>query len=169
MIVQSVNTGSDISNNQFDLLMPGGGVGLFDGCTPQYGGIPGAQYGGVSSRSQCDQMPAALKAGCNWRFDWFLNADNPTFNFEQVRCPVELTAITGCVRSDDGSFPPPGNTGGGGSPTTTLQPPPSTTTNPSGASQTHYGQCGGQGWAGPSQCQKPYTCQAQSQWYSQCL
>ncbi|ELR03609.1 hypothetical protein GMDG_06259 [Pseudogymnoascus destructans 20631-21] len=38
----------------------------------------GAQYGGISSRSQCDAFPAALKAGCYWRFDWFQNADNPS-------------------------------------------------------------------------------------------
>lgn len=105
MIVQSTHTGADISNNQFDILSPGGGVGYFDGCTPQYGGIPGARYGGVSSREECDQMPSPLKAGCYWRFDWFKNADNPTFTFQQVRCPSELTAITGCARNDDGSFP----------------------------------------------------------------
>ncbi|KAI9162925.1 putative endoglucanase type K-like protein [Paramyrothecium foliicola] len=105
MIVQSTNTGGDISNNHFDILMPGGGVGLFDGCTPQYGSIPGAQYGGVSSRAECEQMPQSLKAGCQWRFDWFQNADNPNFQFEQVQCPSQITAISGCKRSDDGSFP----------------------------------------------------------------
>ncbi|KAL6860767.1 hypothetical protein ACO1O0_004801 [Amphichorda felina] len=105
MIVQSTNTGGDISNNQFDILMPGGGVGLFDGCTPQYGGIPGAQYGGVSSRDECDSMPEALKDGCYWRFDWFAGSDNPNFDFKQVQCPSEIIAISGCKRSDDGSFP----------------------------------------------------------------
>lgn len=106
MIVQSTNTGSDISNNQFDLLMPGGGVGIFNGCASQYpGGVPGAQYGGVSSRAECDQMPQALKAGCQWRFDWFKNADNPTFSFAQVQCPAALLAVSGCKRADDSSFP----------------------------------------------------------------
>lgn len=105
MVVQSSNTGGDISNNQFDLMIPGGGVGLFDGCKTQFGGIPGAQYGGVSSRSECDQMPEKLKAGCFWRFDWFKNADNPNFTFEQVKCPTALTSISGCVRNDDGNFP----------------------------------------------------------------
>lgn len=106
MVVQSTNTGSDISNNQFDILIPGGGVGIYDGCKIQYGtSLPGAVYGGVSKREECDQMPAALVAGCQWRFDWFLNADNPTFEFQQVQCPAELTAISGCKRSDDASFP----------------------------------------------------------------
>ncbi|KAL2205562.1 glycoside hydrolase [Sarocladium strictum] len=105
MVVQSTNTGGDLGSNHFDILMPGGGVGLFDGCTPQFGGIPGAQYGGVSSRSECDSMPANLKAGCQWRFDWFQNADNPDVSFKQVRCPSELTSISGCTRNDDGNFP----------------------------------------------------------------
>lgn len=108
MIVQTTNTGGDLGQNHFDILIPGGGVGLFDGCTPQYGRpLPGKQYGGVSSRSECDSssMPQALKAGCQWRFDWFKGADNPDMTFEQVKCPTQLTGISGCTRSDDGSSP----------------------------------------------------------------
>ena len=108
MIVQTTNTGGDLGQNHFDILMPGGGVGLFDGCTAQYGQpLPGQQYGGVSSRSECDSssMPQALKAGCQWRFDWFKGADNPDMTFEQVKCPSQLTGVSGCTRNDDGSFP----------------------------------------------------------------
>lgn len=105
MVVQSSNTGGDLGNNHFDIQIPGGGVGLFDGCTPEFGGIPGQQYGGVSSRDECNGMPELLKDGCFWRFDWFENADNPDFTFEQVQCPSELTSISGCVRDDDSSFP----------------------------------------------------------------
>ncbi|TFK75440.1 hypothetical protein BDN72DRAFT_885876 [Pluteus cervinus] len=32
-----------------------------------------------------------------------------------------------------------------------------------------YGQCGGQGWAGPTTCVSGYTCTFSNQWYSQCL
>ncbi|KAH7362372.1 Alpha/Beta hydrolase protein [Plectosphaerella cucumerina] len=32
-----------------------------------------------------------------------------------------------------------------------------------------WGQCGGQGWSGPTTCVSGATCQAQNQWYSQCL
>ncbi|EJP70787.1 K-family cellulase [Beauveria bassiana ARSEF 2860] len=107
MIVQSINTGGDLSSNHFDLLIPGGGVGLFNGCTSQYGGnFPGARYGGVSSRAECDKLPQAIIAGCRWRFDWFKNADNPTFSFAQVQCPRGLLAVSGCKRDDDGLFPP---------------------------------------------------------------
>ncbi|KAI1274217.1 glycoside hydrolase family 45 protein [Xylaria sp. FL0933] len=108
MIVQSTNTGGDLGSNQFDILMPGGGVGIFDGCKSEFGqSLPGAQYGGVSSRADCDSasMPEALRAGCYWRFDWFQNADNPGVTFTQVQCPSQLTAISGCKRDDDGSFP----------------------------------------------------------------
>jgi hypothetical protein len=33
----------------------------------------------------------------------------------------------------------------------------------------HRGQCGGIGWAGPTQCVSPYTCKVGNPWYSQCL
>ncbi|KAF4616683.1 hypothetical protein D9613_008812 [Agrocybe pediades] len=53
-------------------------------------------------------------------------------------------------------------------PTTTTAP---TTTAPaSGAVQTKYGQCGGNGWTGPTVCASGSTCKAVSTpWYSQCL
>ena len=102
MIVQATNTGGDLGNNHFDLQMPGGGVGIFDGCTAEFGALPqgwGAQYGGISSRSQCDSFPTKLKAGCYWRFDWFKNADNPDVSFRSVACPSALTDKTGCKRN----------------------------------------------------------------------
>lgn len=84
--------------------MPGGGFGLFNGCSDQWG-VPsadwGAQYGGVPSRSSCDKLPDALKAGCQFRFDWFGQSDNPTVTFKQVACPAAITAKSGCVRAKD--------------------------------------------------------------------
>jgi hypothetical protein len=32
-----------------------------------------------------------------------------------------------------------------------------------------WGQCGGQGWSGPTTCASGSTCVAQNQWYSQCI
>ncbi|KAL4893494.1 concanavalin A-like lectin/glucanase domain-containing protein [Aspergillus ambiguus] len=52
---------------------------------------------------------------------------------------------------------------------TTTSKTASTTTTASAATQTHWGQCGGQGWTGPTSCASPYTCQKQNDWYSQCL
>lgn len=110
MIVQATNTGGDLGSNQFDISVssaslfpppyegrtntkkkqiPGGGVGIFNGCTAEWGapsGGWGAQYGGISTNT-CSTFPAALQAGCNWRFDWFMGADNPTVDFTQVACP----------------------------------------------------------------------------------
>jgi hypothetical protein len=108
MIVQATNTGGDLAGNQFDLSIPGGGVGIFNGCTDEWGAPSagwGAQYGGISSRSSCDSFPEALKAGCYWRYDWFMGADNPGVTFTQVACPAALTANTGCARADDSSAP----------------------------------------------------------------
>ncbi|CAF1381388.1 unnamed protein product, partial [Rotaria sordida] len=100
LIVQVTNTGGDLGNNHFDLQMPGGGVGLFDGCSRQFPGSYswGQTYGGVSQRSDCANLPTAIQAGCYWRFDWFMNADNPTISFKQVPCPSELIAKTQCSR-----------------------------------------------------------------------
>jgi hypothetical protein len=101
MVVQVVNTGGDLGANHFDLLIPGGGVGIFNACQSQWGAPAdgwGARYGGVVSRDQCNTLPAQLRPGCQWRFDWFLNADNPSVSFKQVTCPSAITNKTGCIR-----------------------------------------------------------------------
>ncbi|TVY46961.1 putative endoglucanase type K [Lachnellula occidentalis] len=105
MVVQATNTGGDLGANQFDIAMPGGGFGIFNGCTAEWGTPStgwGQQYGGISARSDCDAFPDKLKAACYWRFDWFGNSDNPGVTFEQVACPAALTAKSGCVRASDG-------------------------------------------------------------------
>ncbi|TGO33806.1 hypothetical protein BHYA_0226g00130 [Botrytis hyacinthi] len=116
MIVQATNTGGDLGSNQFDLAIPGGGVGIFNGCTTEFGAPSsgwGAQYGGVSAVSSCSTFPAALQPGCNFRFNWFESADNPTVDFKQVECPAALTKSTGCKRADDSSMPAPDASGSG--------------------------------------------------------
>jgi Glycosyl hydrolase family 45/Fungal cellulose binding domain len=160
------------------MQIPGGGFGIFNGCTQEFGTPStgwGAQYGGVASRSQCGAFPAALKDGCYWRFDWFQGADNPGVTFKQVSCPAEITAKTGCVRADDSSMGKSSgsgsNSGGGKQTTTTSAAPAATTTTSSanGAAQAKYGQCGGIGWAGPTACVAGTTCRYGNDWYSQCL
>jgi hypothetical protein len=37
-----------------------------------------------------------------------------------------------------------------------------------GTTAAEYGQCGGQGWTGPSVCAAPYTCHVLNAYYSQC-
>jgi len=102
MVVQAVNTGGDLGSNHFDIAIPGGGVGIFNACTNQYGAPStgwGQQYGGVASRSACDALPAAIRDGCYWRFDWFGGSDNPDVSFREVVCPAEITAKSGCKRN----------------------------------------------------------------------
>ncbi|KAI1176114.1 cutinase-domain-containing protein [Nemania sp. FL0916] len=53
-----------------------------------------------------------------------------------------------------GTTPPPTGGGGGGT---------------GGCSVAKYGQCGGSGYTGCTTCASGSTCNAQSQWYSQCL
>ncbi|KAG9004071.1 hypothetical protein FRB90_011060 [Tulasnella sp. 427] len=53
--------------------------------------------------------------------------------------------------------------------TTTTTKTTTTTTTATGATQTHYGQCGGQGYTGPTVCASPYTCKYSNAYYSQCL
>lgn len=111
MIVMATNIG-DIQQGQFDLLIPGGGVGQFNGCSTQWGvdsSQLGAQYGGFLSecknpdhnqtktcmQSKCESIFGSrnlteLYEGCMWFVDWFEAADNPDFRYEQVECPQEL-------------------------------------------------------------------------------
>lgn len=65
-------------------------------------------------------------------------------------------------------------------PTTTTKAPSSSTTTAGSAPTTsaggsgstagsaQWGQCGGQGWTGPTTCQSPYTCHYSNPYYSQC-
>nr|AMA76413.1 cellulase 45 [Mesosa myops] len=101
MLVQVTNTGGDLGSNQFDIAIPGGGVGIFtQGCSSQWG-CPsngwGDQYGGVGSEADCSTLPSALQSGCKFRFEFMGGVSNPPVNFEQVECPGDLTGLTGCT------------------------------------------------------------------------
>ncbi|KAF7436195.1 hypothetical protein PC9H_003021 [Pleurotus ostreatus] len=163
MVVQATNTGGDLGSNHFDILMPGGGVGIFNGCPAQFGSWNGgAQYGGVSSRSECSNLPSAVQAGCQWRFDWFQGADNPSISFREVQCPSALTSISGCSRHDGSGLPTV--TAGPSTPSSSSSSAPSTpttTTTPGGGGgggAAQYAQCGGIGWSGATTCVSPFTC-----------
>jgi hypothetical protein len=108
MIVQAINIGG-IDSQQFDLLIPGGGVGAMNGCTTQWGSSTdlGVQYGGLLAECKGDascmkgkctsvfgNMPGLL-AGCNWFTGWFSSADNPNIIYKQVSCPSQITSKSG--------------------------------------------------------------------------
>jgi len=119
MIIQVTNIGYDVNGeHSFDLQIPGAGQGAFtSGCTRQFNGFSSGDfdcdknYGGCNDISGCDRLPAEQQEGCRWRYNWYkwLAADgqtnNPYVDFRRVRCPTELTDITGSVPLDDADFP----------------------------------------------------------------
>jgi len=118
MVVKISNIGGDVQGTQFDLMIPGGGLGAFDGFTMQTG-VNGSvlksseRYGGFVSdcgggnqgngalstlqtcvKDKCNSAftNADLKAGCNFYAEWAGAANNPQFDFVEVTCPTELNS-----------------------------------------------------------------------------
>jgi hypothetical protein len=109
LIVQIINIG-DIGANQFDLLIPGGGVGAnTTGCPSQWGNIDiGQTSGGVlascgTGGASCVQQKCQaafgnnpqMLAGCNWFSGWFKAADDPQIVFQKIACPAAISAKSG--------------------------------------------------------------------------
>ncbi|MCL2688841.1 MAG: InlB B-repeat-containing protein [Chitinispirillia bacterium] len=116
MIVMATNIGGDVGGQQLDLLIPGGGLGLFDSFTRQTGistSALGARYGGLledceresnynaSTYKSCltnkcnttfsNARHATLREGCLFLANWLEAAGNPRFTRRSVTCPAELT------------------------------------------------------------------------------
>nr|AIO06746.1 endo-beta-1,4-xylanase 5 [Penicillium oxalicum] len=94
-----------------------------------------------------------------------------TLSAGNVKATLPAYSMVTFVTSGSGSS---GGDGGSSAPTTSnVHTATSTTTSAGGSAGTdvaqHYGQCGGQGWTGPTVCASPYTCKAQNSYYSQCL
>lgn len=118
-VVQVTNIGYDVSGeHSFDLQIPGAGQGIFtSGCTRQFLGKASGDFdcnnnfGGCNDISGCARLPAVLQPGCQWRYNFFKwliangKSNNPYVRFRRVRCPTELTNITGSVPLDDNLFP----------------------------------------------------------------
>jgi chitinase len=49
-----------------------------------------------------------------------------------------------------------------------TRPASTTTAAPTGSLVPQWGQCGGNGYTGSTQCAPPYKCTYGSQWWSQC-
>ncbi|KAK4446059.1 glycosyl hydrolase family 61-domain-containing protein [Podospora aff. communis PSN243] len=60
-----------------------------------------------------------------------------------------------------------GNSGGGSSPPPATNPPPNNGGGNNGGAAPLWGQCGGNGWTGPTRCAEG-TCKYSNDWYSQC-
>ena len=108
MIVQVINNGG-VQSNQFDILIPGGGVGALNGCSKQWGSGTdlGTQYGGYLAEcngdSSCVQQKCQaafgnrpqLLSGCMWFLDWYGGSNNPDFTYQKIACPSALTQASG--------------------------------------------------------------------------
>lgn len=110
LIVMASNIGSDVNQGQFDVMIPGGGWGQFNGCNGMNWGSQGAQYGGLLAECTKDypsspgKIPGCLEEKCNKSFandsearqgcmflaTWMEGADNPKHNFKEVECPQVL-------------------------------------------------------------------------------
>jgi len=119
LIVMATNTGSDVEDGQFDIMIPGGGPGMFDSFAGQIGVSKdqlGKNDGGFLStcqqelhdydlspsvyqecvRNKCNAVFSKpehkdLLRGCLWFTDWYMAADNPTYIYKKVDCPKYFT------------------------------------------------------------------------------
>ncbi|KOS19511.1 Exoglucanase 1 [Escovopsis weberi] len=135
-------------------------------------GQPGAARGSCSTSSG---VPASVEA----------QSPNSQVIYSNIRFgPIGSTTEQGASNpappASSSSHPaPPASTSHSSTPqppasstSKCTSPPSSTPTQPgsgNGATQVHYGQCGGIGWTGPTVCESPYTCQVGNPYYSQCL
>lgn len=108
MIVKVSNTGGDVAGNQFDMMIPGGGVGQNANTCPQQWKLSSSDLGPVQGgfltgctgsysakrdcvRQKCMLLPDGdLRKGCIWFVDWYAAADNPNFRYESIQCPSDI-------------------------------------------------------------------------------
>ena len=115
LVVMATNIGGDVQHGQFDVMIPGGGVGMFNGCSNMGWGNQGEQYGGLLSdcekqvgydgdllnkrkeclKNKCNEVfknDEQAKEGCMFLATWMEAAGNPNFEFKEVECPQALKA-----------------------------------------------------------------------------
>lgn len=115
LVVQVSNIGGDVNQGQFDVMIPGGGVGAFNGCSSIWGNNLGAQYGGLLSECEesvgyngdvlkkrqdcliekCNSVfgnHKDAKEGCLFLANWMKAAGNPKHKYREVECPPDLKA-----------------------------------------------------------------------------
>ena len=112
LIIMTTNIGGDVQHGQFDIMIPGGGVGMFNGCSSMGWGAQGEQYGGLLSdcekssnyvasktlsclKDKCNSVfsnDSEAKKGCMFLAEWMHAAGNPEHNYVEVECPEVLKA-----------------------------------------------------------------------------
>lgn len=118
LVVMASNVGTDVNQGQFDILIPGGGVGMYNGCSAFGWGSQGKQYGGLLSDceesvgysksgnalttarkeclvNKCNSVfsnDSKAKEGCLFLANWMNAAGNPNHTYKEVECPAALKA-----------------------------------------------------------------------------
>ncbi|MBP5768960.1 MAG: glycosyl hydrolase family 5 [Fibrobacter sp.] len=116
LVVMASNIGYDVQGGQFDIMIPGGGFGAFNGCSQMGWNIQtNTTYGGLlsdcenesgydgdvySKRKQCltekcnKSFPndTEAKEGCLFLATWMEAAGNPNHTYKEVPCPAALKA-----------------------------------------------------------------------------
>ena len=116
LVVMASNIGYDVAGGQFDVMIPGGGVGLYNGCSGMGWGSQGKTYGGLLSdcedeigygndkidflttrknclTEKCEKTFAndtEAKEGCLFLATWMEAAGNPLHTYKEVPCPEAL-------------------------------------------------------------------------------
>ena len=115
LVVMASNIGYDVAGGQFDVMIPGGGFGAFNGCANMGWNIPSntTTYGGFlsdcenesgydgdvySKRKECltKKCNSAFandteaKEGCLFLATWMEAAGNPMHTYKEVECPQAL-------------------------------------------------------------------------------
>jgi hypothetical protein len=115
LVVMASNIGYDVQGGQFDIMIPGGGFGAFNGCSQMGWNIPQntTTYGGLLSdcekevgyngnlltlRKECLTKKcnsafandAEAKEGCLFLATWMEAAGNPNHTYKEVPCPQAL-------------------------------------------------------------------------------
>lgn len=115
LIIMVSNIGSDVNQGQFDIMIPGGGYGMYNGLGGYNWGSQGNQYGGLLSdceseigyssstgllqkRKDCliKKCGSAFgsdtqaKEGCLFLANFMEAAGNPNHNYVEVECPEVL-------------------------------------------------------------------------------
>ncbi len=110
LIIMVTNVGHDVEQGQFDIMIPGGGVGAFNGCSSMGWGNQGKQYGGLLSdceestnysaprtleclKEKCNSVFSSdsdAKKGCMFLAEFMHAAGNPMHDYVEVECPDVL-------------------------------------------------------------------------------
>ena len=115
LVVMASNIGYDVAGGQFDVMIPGGGFGAFNGCSQMGWKIPQntETYGGFLSdcekeagwdgdtyskrkeclTNKCNEAFAndtEAKEGCLFLATWMEAAGNPLHEYKEVECPEAL-------------------------------------------------------------------------------